>query len=112
MSENLPQSIVGKRPTLFYAGRCPKCRFLSALVVATSLNFIRRVPIESDEDYQFYKNYPQAAQKLVIFHDLFGKEGLVIGRSVFVMTPFIILRIWLLLVWYFFRRIQLRSTVK
>jgi hypothetical protein len=42
------------RPVLLYAGRCPRCRFLSRLIVALSLGMIERVPLDRAEAERFY----------------------------------------------------------
>ena len=46
---------------LVYAGRCPKCRFLSRVIVALSLGSIVREPLDRAEAERFYYlEHPEA----------------------------------------------------
>lgn len=85
----------GKRPLLLYAGSCPKCRFLSWLVVALSLGVVRRVPLERPEWKRFYEvDHPEARGYPVLFRR--GRP--VLGARVFWMVPVVLIETWVGLV--------------
>jgi hypothetical protein len=91
----------GEQPLLLYAGSCQKCRLLSRLVVALSLNNIRRVPLEKPEWRKFYyEDFPQAKGYPVLF--LGGRP--VFGLRVFMLVPVTVVYGWMMAVNKRFRR--------
>jgi hypothetical protein len=81
-----------EKPLLLYAGSCPKCAFLSRLVVLLSLNTIHRVPLERPEWEKFYfEDYPQARGYPVLFVE--GQP--IFGARVFLAVPVLIVKTWL-----------------
>jgi glutaredoxin-related protein len=81
-----------KIPVLYYAGTCPKCRFLSKLVVRLSLNTIKRFPLEKDKMIEFYYiQHPEAKGYPVLF---IGEKA-ILRYKVFFAVPFVIVLSWL-----------------
>ena len=76
---------------LLYAGACPKCRFLSRLIVILALGSVRRVPLDRAEAENFYR---------VEHRDARGKPALVEGEKmtfgwrVVVALPRVLVRSW------------------
>lgn len=88
----LPAALAGDgRPLLLYAGRCPKCRFLSRLVTLLSLGVVRREALDAHAGWQFYRHdYPQAGNYPVLFVD----RRPFFGAVVFLAVPWLIVRAW------------------
>jgi predicted DCC family thiol-disulfide oxidoreductase YuxK len=82
---------MAEKAVLLYAGRCPKCRFLSALLVKLSLGSMRRVPLERDEARQFYRVEHPEAQGLPALSE---GERFTFGWRVFFAVPRLILQTW------------------
>jgi hypothetical protein len=78
------------RPLLLYRDTCPKCRFLSKLLVRLSLNRIERVPIASARAAEVVRLYPGCHQKLT----LMDKGRFAIGWRVVPKAASCLLRSW------------------
>jgi predicted DCC family thiol-disulfide oxidoreductase YuxK len=79
------------KAVLLYAGRCPKCRFLSAVVVALSLGTLSRMPLEREEVEQFYlRDHPEARGDPVLVE----RDRFTYGRRVFFAVPRLIAQTW------------------
>jgi hypothetical protein len=77
-------------PILLYAGSCPKCRLLSAMIVACSLGRIRRESLDVPAWRRFYaEDLPQAHGYPVLFH----RGRIVWGPRVFLATPLVTLQL-------------------
>jgi len=60
------------RPLLLYRATCPKCRRLSALLVALSLGWVARVPAQSSPAARLYARFGQPSGGLaLIYRDAF-----------------------------------------
>lgn len=55
-------------PVLLYRATCPRCRFLSRLLVGLSLGTLRRIPVDSDEARELYDLHGQERGKLAVLH--------------------------------------------
>jgi hypothetical protein len=76
---------------LLYAGACPKCRFLSALLVKLAIGSMRRVPMEREEAWHFYfVEHPEAKGLPALVEG----ERFTYGRRVFFAVPRLILQTW------------------
>jgi hypothetical protein len=76
---------------LYYQGFCGKCRFLSKLVVLTSFNFIKRIPLERDDSIKlFYEDFPKAKGYPILF---MGSRP-VYNYWVFPAVPFAVVMSW------------------
>jgi predicted DCC family thiol-disulfide oxidoreductase YuxK len=76
---------------LLYAGACPKCRFLSALLVKLSLGAMRRVAMEREEAKQFYRVEHPDAKGLPALSE---GDRFTFGWRVFFAVPRLILQTW------------------
>lgn len=56
------------RPLLLYRATCPKCRLLSALVVAVSLGWVLRVPAQSSYAARLYARFGQSPGGLALIY--------------------------------------------
>jgi hypothetical protein len=77
----------GSFPVILYRARCPRCRFLSRLLVAISLGMLRRIPVDSAAAHEIYDRYGIERGKLALLY----RQRLRTGR-------FIVLSLWLALV--------------
>jgi len=68
MNGDAPQSGHRDRAVLLYRSTCPRCRFLSALVVLLSGRAIRRVPNHTEEAAALYARHQRGAGKLALFN--------------------------------------------
>lgn len=76
---------------LLYAGACPKCRFLSALLVKLSLGAMRRLPMEREEARRFYfVEHPEAKGLPALAEG----DRFTYGWRVVLAVPRLILRTW------------------
>jgi hypothetical protein len=79
------------RPVLLYAGACPKCRFLSALLVWLSLGSLRRVPLDRPDAEQFYdRDHREARGRPAIVED----RRIIYGWRLILALPRLIARSW------------------
>jgi hypothetical protein len=56
------------RPTLLYRATCPKCRFLSAAIVALSCGWVQRISVDSPEAMRLYDRFGQNPGKLALLY--------------------------------------------
>ena len=80
----------GQAATLLYSNRCPKCRFLSAVLVRMSIGMLRRVPIEGSGSAAFYDQHPEGRG----YPALIDEERITTGPAVFMAVPLFVLRAW------------------
>jgi len=78
------------RAILLYAGACPKCQFLSSVIVKLSLGAIRRVPMEREEADRFYVEHREARG----YPALVEGERFTYGLGVLRSVPRLILQTW------------------
>lgn len=78
-------------PLLFYRATCPRCRFLSAALVALSVGIMRRVPNTSAEATAIFDARGVERGKLALLH----RGRLHVGRSVFAYA-------WVAVLWCIF----------
>jgi hypothetical protein len=83
------------RPVLIYRDTCPKCRFLSRLVVLASLHSIHRIPIRSVDAENIMRLHPEISGKLALFHH----SNAATGWSVVPLAMKCVVRSWITRWW-------------
>jgi hypothetical protein len=60
--------ITGVQPALLYRATCPKCCWLSFMVVSLSCGWVRRIPVDSPEALQLYTRFGQPHDRLALLY--------------------------------------------
>jgi hypothetical protein len=76
---------------LLYRQSCPRCRFLSRIVVVLSGRGVRRVPNDTPEAAELYERLGETVGKLALLH----RGRLHTGRRVFAVAALAIADGWL-----------------
>jgi len=83
--------MLSRRPAvLLYAQGCPKCRFLSAVLIVLAAGALRRVPLERTEYAGFYEDHPEGRGYPALIDD--GR--VTAGRAVFAAVPLFVVKSW------------------
>lgn len=77
-------------PQLLYAGECPKCRWISKMLVTLALGSMIRVPLDRAEAEQFYQEHPEARGRPALVED--GR--MTYGWQVLYSIPRLLVRVW------------------
>ena len=78
------------KPQLLYAGECPKCRWISKMLIMLALGSMTRIPLDRAEAEQFYQDRPEARGRPALVED--GR--MTYGWQVLYSVPRLLVRIW------------------
>ena len=80
-----------EKAILLYAGACPKCRFLSRMIIILALGSMTRVTLDRAEAEQFYRvDHLEARGKPALVEG----ETMTFGWRVMIAVPRLILKTW------------------
>ena len=82
----------GRRPLLFYAATCAKCRILSRVLVIATMGVLQREPLDGPTARAWYAGHPEGRGRLMLVR---GDQSVVLGRWVYPAVPGVVARAWL-----------------
>lgn len=92
--EGLARARAAARPVLLYAGTCPKCRFVSAFLVALALGTLTRLPLDHEEAQAFHREHPEARGYPALIQGPIGAERMTWGLGLLAAVPRLLLGAW------------------
>lgn len=77
-------------PQLLYAGACPRCQWISKVLVTLSLGSMTRIPLDRAEADDFYRKRPEARGRPALVEG----DRMTYGWQVLLSVPRLLVRIW------------------